>query len=144
MVTCKLTSEHIPQVAELERICFSEPWSQKSLEMLTNDGGVGFVTLCDGEVTAYGGMLCVLDEGQITNIATHPEYRRRGCGKAVVTALLEYAEENALSAVFLEVRRSNESAVALYRACGFCEVGTRKGFYRNPVEDAIIMKKTLR
>ena len=88
----KMTAEDICGVAEIEKLCFgSAAWSQNSLELLTKDGiGMGMVCRKDGKVVAYGGMLVVVDEGQITNVATHPDYRRQGYGAAVVDALKKY------------------------------------------------------
>lgn len=136
----KMSAEHVGDVAELERLCFSEPWSEKSLELLLGNGAAAYVAVEDGKAVAYGGMLSVLDEGQITNIAVHPNFRRRGIGRTVTEALLKNARENKLSAVFLEVRASNRAAEELYRSLGFAAVGERKNFYRLPVEAAIIMK----
>ena len=138
-----LAREHLAEVAEIERLCFSQPWSEQSLGLLIADGGVGFVALVDGAVAAYGGMLYVLDEGQITNIATHPDYRRRGLARAVVDALCEYAMEKELCSVFLEVRESNLAARELYRGCGYGEIGTRRRFYRDPTEDAVLMERKI-
>ena len=135
----RLSSEHIAEVADIERLCFSEPWSKSSLELLVRDGGVGFVAVSDGKVAAYGGMLTVLDEGQITNIATHPDCRRRGYAREVVSALIGYARENGISAIFLEVRASNAAAIALYASLGFERIGERRAFYRAPTEDAVLM-----
>ena len=143
MNVVKLGSEHIPCVAEIERLCFSSPWSPKSLEMLTGDGGIGFVAICEGHVVAYGGMMTVLDEGQVTNIATHPDFRRKGAARAVTEALAEYGRKNGVSTIYLEVRISNGAAIALYEGCGFFAVGERKKFYSDPIEDAVIMKKIL-
>ena len=134
-----LTSEHLPALAEIERASFSEPWSEKGLEILTKDGGFGVVALEDGRAVAYGGMTTVLDEGSITNIATLPQFRGRGFGHKVVAALLEEAKKRKITAVFLEVRPSNTPARALYRSEGFSEIGVRKNFYRLPTEDAILM-----
>ena len=138
-----LAREHLCEVAEIERLCFSQPWSEQSLGLLIADGSVGFVALVDGAVAAYGGMLYVLDEGQITNIATHPDYRRRGLARAVVDALCEYAMEKELCSVFLEVRESNLAARELYRGCGYAEIGTRRRFYRDPTEDAVLMERKI-
>ena len=143
MQIVKIGSEHLSGVAELEKLCFSEPWSEKSLELLLRDGAVGFAVLEDGAVVAYGGMTYVLDEGQITNIATHPSARRKGFGARIVGALCDFARESGLREIFLEVRASNEGAIALYSQSGFLRVGERRGFYRAPVEDAIIMKINL-
>lgn len=143
MEIVRLSREHIPAVAEIERLCFSSPWSESSLELLLGGDGVGFVALCDGQVIAYGGMMTVLDEGQISNIATHPSYRRMGAARYVTEALAEYGRERALAEIYLEVRVSNAGAIALYEKCGFFKVGERKGFYRCPTEDAFVMKKIL-
>lgn len=134
-----IRKEHLSGAARLEALCFSEPWSENSLRLLLSDGGVGFVCVCDGEVVAYGGMLCVLDEGQITNIAVDPEYRRRGLGREIVSALIGYAEENGIASISLEVRSSNAPAVALYSSLGFEIVGERRNFYRAPIENALVM-----
>ncbi len=137
-----ICSDDLTWVAEIEAACFSEPWSQSSLELLVREPNVGFAVLEGKRVAAYGGMICVLDEGQITNIATHPDFRRRGYASAVLKSICDYAREVSLSEITLEVRRSNEAAKALYKKHGFVCVGERKGFYTRPAEDAIIMKKT--
>ena len=134
-----IREEHLSGAARLEKLCFSEPWSENSLRLLLSDGGVGFVCVYDGEVAAYGGMLCVLDEGQITNIAVDPEYRRQGLGREIVSALIGYAEENGIASISLEVRASNAPAVALYSSLGFEIVGERRNFYRAPIENALVM-----
>ena len=137
MTNCE---QHLQGAAAVETACFSQPWSATSLELLTREGiGVGFVCLSDGRVAAYGGMICAVDEGQITNIAVLPDYRRRGMGDALIKSLLRYAKEERLDTVTLEVRASNAAAIALYRRNGFSEVGRRKAFYTKPTEDAIIM-----
>ena len=135
-----LSEEHLSALAELEILSFSEPWSRESLRILTRDGGFGVVALLDGRAVAYGGMTFVLDEGSITNIATHPDFRGRGIGHLVVRALLAKARERGITSVFLEVRPSNAPALALYRSEGFFDVGVRKNFYRHPTEDAILME----
>ena len=136
----RITEAHIDGIAELEALCFSSPWSKKSLELLLNDGiGVGFVCSRGGKVCAYGGMLCAVDEGQITNIATHPDCRRQGYGRAVVEALIKYASNNHLDSISLEVRESNEAAIKLYSSLGFKVEGKRKDFYTKPVESALVM-----
>ncbi|MBE6584651.1 MAG: ribosomal-protein-alanine N-acetyltransferase [Ruminococcaceae bacterium] len=136
----RLTAQHIEGVAQLERRCFSQPWSAKSLELLTKEGiGVGVVCSSDGHVCAYGGMMVAVDEGQITNIATHPDYRRRGYGRAVVEALIKYAKNNGLDSISLEVRESNKPAIELYSQLGFKIEGKRKDFYVKPTEAALVM-----
>ena len=134
-----LTEEHLGGAAALEGLCFSEPWSEQSLLLITRDKNFGVVASEDGEVVAYGGMTCCLDEGSVTNIAVHPDFRRRGLGRAVVLRMLDEAKKRGIRSVFLEVRVSNEAARSLYLSEGFSEIGRRKNFYRAPVEDALAM-----
>ena len=141
---------HIEGAATIEKLSFHEPWSASSLELLTKDGiGVGYLCTEKGEdgeevVTAYGGMLITVDEGQITNIATHPDHRNKGLGLAVMRALLRHAKDEKLDSVSLEVRVSNAPALAVYKKAGFVEVGRRKNFYTKPTEDALIMEARLK
>ena len=145
-VRMQKTPAHLNGAAELEKLCFSSPWSASSLELLTNEGiGVGYVLETpagEGQpatVTAYGGMLITVDEGQITNVAVHPDHRRNGYGAAIVRTLLRHAKDARLESVSLEVRASNTAAIELYKKAGFAEAGRRKGFYAKPTEDAIVM-----
>lgn len=135
----RMAREHLSAVAELERLCFSEPWSENALELLLTEAATGYVVLLEERVIAYGGMMTVPGEGQITNIAVHPEHRRKGCGRAVVDALLSEARAHGAEQVSLEVRESNRAAAALYERAGFFVAGRRKRFYRNPTEDAFVM-----
>lgn len=139
--TCltRLCEEHLSEVAELETLCFSEPWSQNALRLLLDDGAIGVVLLERGHVVAYGGMTTVLDEGAVTNIAVHPDARRRGFGRAVTAELMTVAVKRGIKSIFLEVRESNAAARALYEALGFSACGVRKNFYRHPTESAIQM-----
>lgn len=139
----RMTREHLSAAAELERLCFHEPWSEKSLELLLGDAAVGFVCLRDGLVIAYGGMLWAPDEGQVTNVAVHPDARRCGCGRKLLAALTEAAQARGAEQISLEVRASNGAAIALYESDGYETVGRRKNFYRNPREDALVMVKKL-
>ena len=136
-----LKSEDIPFIAKIEELCFSEPWSEKALQILLQGKNAGFVAEIDGFVAAYGGMLTVLDEGQITNIATHPDYRRRGLAKAIMNAIDIFATENGIVYLSLEVREKNAAARSLYASCGWCEVGIRKNFYSKPCDNAVVMIK---
>ncbi len=140
----RLSKELLSGVAELEALCFSEPWSEKSLELLLGNNAVGFAAvLPDGSVAAYGGMITVLDEGQITNIATAVEFRRQGLGRRIMDALESYASENGIVYLSLEVRESNLAARSLYSSLGWEEKGIRKNFYKLPTEDAVVMVKKL-
>ena len=135
----RFEKQHAEGAARLERLCFSEPWSENSLLLLAGSNAVGFVVTENDTVIAYGGMMTVLDEGQITNIAVDPCHRRKGLGREIVGALIGYAEENGIVSISLEVRESNSAAIALYEALGFRRCGLRKKFYRAPVEAAVIM-----
>lgn len=135
----RVKEEHLSQIAALERACFAEPWSEQSLSLLLGQTAIGFAVSENGKAVAYGGMMTVLDEGQITNVAVDPESRRRGYGRAVMNALLGYAKEHGILTVTLEVRASNEAALALYRGLGFEECGRRPHFYRLPTEDAVLL-----
>lgn len=139
MKVIPITQAHLSDVARLERLCFDEPWSEASLALLLGEGAVGWVCEENGTAVAYGGMLLALDEGQITNVAVHPEHRRRGFGAAVVEALIRDARERGLVQIALEVRVSNAAAISLYERFGFARAGIRRRFYRNPTEDGAVM-----
>ena len=134
-----LTAEYLAQVAELEQLCFADPWSEKALELLLGDGAYGAVCLQEGRVMAYGGVLWAPFEGQITNIATHPNARRCGMGAAVLEHLIAIAIERGCEQLSLEARVSNTPAISLYERYGFEKMGLRRGFYKHPTEDAYVM-----
>ena len=134
-----LTAAHLAQVAELEQLCFADPWSEKALELLLGDGAYGAVCLQEGRVMAYGGVLWAPFEGQITNIATHPTARRCGMGAAVLEHLIAVAIERGCEQLSLEARVSNTPAISLYERYGFEKMGLRRGFYKHPTEDAYVM-----
>ena len=132
--------EHLPAIAALEALCFAEPWSEKALGLLLTDQATGFAATDDrGAVIGYGGMLLAPDEGQILNLAVSPGYRRQGVGAALLSALLAEADRRGLSTLSLEVRVSNQPAVALYERAGFTVAGRRRHFYKSPTEDAWVM-----
>ena len=138
-----MTADHLDQVAELERRCFSDPWSRRMLsEHLENECAATLVALgADGTVLGYAGLLVVLDEGYITNVAVAPEYRRQGIASELLEVFRRFGEGNRLAFLTLEVRASNAPARALYTRHGYAEVGCRKNYYDHPKEDAIIMRK---
>lgn len=139
MTVEKLAVEHLEQIAELEQLCFADPWSEKALELLVADGAYGAICLQDGRVIAYGGVLWAPGEGQITNIATHPNARRQGMGAAILEHLIAEARSRACEQLSLEARVSNTPAIALYERYGFVKMGLRRGFYKHPTEDAYVM-----
>ncbi len=131
---------HISQVAEIERLCFSDPWSERALEESLESEYSHFSVALDGEsVVGYIGLYAVSGEGCITNVAVHPDSRGRGIGRALVEKAIERGRALGLEYLTLEVRKSNGTARALYEKCGFLTVGERRNFYSNPKEDALIM-----
>ncbi len=139
----KFTEKDLPKVVELEKACFSIPWSETSLRMLLAEPYCGFTLRKEGRIVAYVGMLSVAGEAQVLNLATLPEYRGQGCGRRLLKRLFAEAKAKSCSTVTLEVRESNVAARGLYGAVGFVEVGQRPDYYQDPREAAIIMEKTL-
>ena len=138
-----MTGDHLDEVAELERVCFSTPWSRNMLaEELENDLSAFLVALDDsGRVAGYAGLQVVLDEGYITNVAVRPDCRRQGVAGQLLQVVLNFGQANHLAFLTLEVRASNYDAIALYGSRGFRSVGRRKNYYEHPKEDALIMTK---
>ncbi|WP_325246176.1 ribosomal protein S18-alanine N-acetyltransferase [Dysosmobacter sp.] len=138
-----MNADHLDEIAELEQVCFSTPWSRNMLaEELDNACSAFLVALDDGgHVAGYAGLQVILDEGYITNVAVQPEYRRQGVAGQLLAVFLNFAKGNHLAFLTLEVRASNYGAIALYGGLGFRSVGRRKNYYEHPKEDAIIMTK---
>ena len=138
-----MTADHLDEVAELERICFSTPWSRNMLAEELDNALSAFLVALDesGKVVRYAGLQVVLDEGYITNVAVRPECRRQGIAGKLLQVFLDFAQGNHLAFLTLEVRASNYDAIALYGSRGFRSVGRRKNYYEHPKEDAIIMTK---
>ena len=137
-----MEESHVPQVAQLETLCFSDPWSEKSVASeLTNPLSCWLVALEGDRVAGYVGSQTVLDETDMMNIAVHPDFRRRGIAQELVEALIRELSERGSHKLTLEVRVSNENAISLYKKLGFVQVGLRKNYYRNPKEDALILRK---
>ena len=138
-----MNADHLDEVAELERICFSTPWSRNMLaEELDNMLSAFLVALDDRDrVVGYAGVQVILDEGYITNIAVRPECRRQGIAAKLLQVFMDFAKANQLSFLTLEVRASNYDAIALYGSRGFRSMGRRKNYYEHPREDALIMTK---
>ena len=139
-----MTEDDVNTIHNLEKICFSQPWSEKSLiSSLKNKNSYFIVAKYNKNIVGYAGMYFVQDEGYIYNIAVYPEFRRLGIGQALLENLEIYCINNKLKFISLEVRESNTSAYFLYLKSNFKNIGKRKNFYTNPVEDAIIMTKFL-
>ena len=140
---CDVGAAHIPQIEALEQQCFSVPWTVQQLESQLKDQQHEFIAALapDDTVLGYVGLMYVLDEGYISNVAVSPEHRRQGIADNLIDHLCTICEAHGLSFVSLEVRAGNAPAVALYEKHGFHRVGLRKNYYERPREDALIMTK---
>jgi ribosomal-protein-alanine N-acetyltransferase len=137
-----MTAAHVAQVAQLEKICFHDPWSEKSIASELDNRLSLWLVAVDGErVAGYVGSQSVLGETDMMNIAVHPDYRRQGIGQNLVERLIRELKAQGNHSLMLEVRVSNENARKLYEKLGFVQVGLRKNYYRNPREDACILRK---
>lgn len=133
-------ARHLPQLEQLERVCFSVPWTAEQLRaQLPDDRHVFLVAERGGEVLGYVGLMHVLDEGYISNVAVSPDCRRQGIGATLIAGLMQRAGELKLAFLTLEARASNSPAISLYEKMGFQQVGRRKSYYQRPEEDAILM-----
>ena len=137
-----MTAEHVGQIAELEKLCFSDPWSEKSVASeLTNPLSLWLVAVEDDRVTGYVGSQSVMGESDMMNVAVHPDFRRKGVAELLVRELVAALGKNDNHCLTLEVRASNVPAISLYEKLGFAQIGLRKNYYRNPKEDALILRK---
>ena len=142
MILTQMNAAHVPQVAELERICFADPWSEKSVASeLDNKWALWLVALDGDTVVGYIGSQTAVDETDVMNVAVHPDHRRQGIAEALIEKLVQELKARGSHALMLEVRASNAPAIALYEKLGFLQVGLRKNYYRNPKEDALILRK---
>ena len=133
--------EHIDAILEIEKQCFSVPWTRDQLTAQLSDYMHVLLAAEDenGMAVGYVGLMYVLDEGYISNVAVSPVHRREGIGDMLLKTLRERAEEKKLSFLTLEVRQSNEPAKSLYKKHGYVEVGLRRNYYTKPTEDAVLM-----
>ena len=137
-----MTAEHVSAVAQLEAICFSDPWSEASVAgELENPLSLWLVAVEDGQVIGYVGSQAVLDAADIMNVAVAPEHRRKGIARLLLLQLEEEMRQKDVASLTLEVRASNLPAQALYEELGYREVGRRPNYYRKPREDALILRK---
>lgn len=159
MLIRRMTIEDVPAVVEIEKECFSLPWSERSFEDSVSRDDTIFLVCEENEdslqglveksqiqgargavIIGYIGMYLSFDEASVTNVAISPVFRKRGYGEQLVTEAKAAAKNAGAEYIFLEVRASNKPAISLYKKLGFEELGVRKKFYEHPVEDAIIMK----
>lgn len=130
----------IPRVSELEQLCFSDPWSVTMLsEGLASKLDVWYVLEESGVTVGYANLRIIGREGEIMRIAVCPAYRGWGYGKKLMEQMAAFARERGVTAMTLEVRSSNGSAINLYKSYGFVQEAVRKDYYREPLEDGIIL-----
>lgn len=142
-IISRMTMTHIDGVMTVENLSFGIPWSREAFveELANNKAAIYLTAMADGMVVGYAGLWKILDEGHITNIAVHPQYRSTGIGSLLLERLISVAREAGIVALTLEVRRSNLMAQALYQKYGFTVAGARKRYYADNNEDALIMWK---
>lgn len=138
-----MTCCDIQGVFEIERLSFKTPWSEEAFENEINRNLCAryVVAKMDGKTVGYGGMWVIVDEGHITNIAVHPDFRGMHIGDLIVSALIKIGIKEGIVAMTLEVRRTNLIAQNLYKKYGFECAGIRPKYYADTGEDAIIMWK---
>lgn len=133
--------EDISGISKIEERCFSDPWSQESVRDGLESSLDTWLVLKEKEgVLGYCVFRIIAGEGELLRIAVSPEFQGRGLSKKLMDQMVEYSKKKKAETMFLEVRESNEKARNLYRSYGFSEEGIRKDYYRNPVENAVIMK----
>lgn len=137
-----METQDVPQIAELEKICFCDPWSENSIATeLNNPLSCWLVAVCGEQVVGYVGSQTVLDGSDMMNIAVSPDFRRMGVAENLIERLISMLYERKSRCLILEVRASNLPAITLYEKLGFLEIGRRRNYYRNPKEDALILRK---
>ncbi len=135
----------VRSVAEIEMETFSSPWREETFAGLLDRSGVELLVMesaADG-VIGYAVLWCILDQGELANVAVSSRWRGRGLGRYLVSQVIEAARARDVTKIFLEVRASNERAAEIYRGFGFTDVGVRRDYYSDPREDARIMMATL-
>jgi ribosomal-protein-alanine N-acetyltransferase len=140
-----MTPGDIDEVVAIEASTFSTPWSEGTFRTLLERSGVESWVLEGPDVglVAYAIAWCILDQGELANIAVASRFRSRGYGSFLLSKVLEVARERGVASMYLEVRSSNTAAAQLYRRFGFEEVGVRKAYYERPTEDALVMATRL-
>lgn len=140
----KMDETHVSAIAEIEKLCFSDPWSENSISGELNSRlSYWLVAVQEGVLLGYIGSQSVLGESDMMNVAVHPDHRRKGVAEMLILQLMQDLKQRENLNLSLEVRASNMPAITLYEKLGFDTVGRRPNYYRHPKEDALIMKKAL-
>lgn len=136
----EMEAAHVEAVAAIEAELFSAPWSKQAFaDTLSMDNVLFYTALVNGKVAGYCGIYLAADEGEITNVAVKPSFRRRKIAQALLERIMAQAHERGAQQIFLEVRSHNEPAIHLYQKAGFLQIGVRKNYYQKPQEDALVM-----
>jgi ribosomal-protein-alanine N-acetyltransferase len=145
-VLSRATAADLPEVIALERVCYGDPWPASAFASLPENARVFFTVARDvgSALSGYVVAWYVMDEGELANLAVAPAAREQGIGRALLDSMLDDARSREIAQIYLEVRESNSAARQLYASRGFQEVGKRKGYYRTPKEDALILRRTLK
>ena len=132
-------------IMRIEKLSFTTPWSKQAFlsEMLDNDRAYYLVAKVNDRPVGYIGVWLIAGEGHITNVAVHPDYRGKGIGERLMTAIEDSPKKRGATRMTLEVRVSNDVAQRLYRKLGYIAAGIRRRYYRDNDEDAIIMWKEI-
>ncbi len=142
MEIVEMNASHVQAVAELEKLCFTDPWPVEGIEPELKNPLSYWLVAMDGEQLAgYIGSQSCPPEADVMNVAVSPECRRQGIAQSLIEALVTGLKAKDITSLSLEVRASNGPAIALYKKLGFTQVGRRPNYYRNPKEDALILRK---
>ena len=143
MILREMLVDDLDQVMEIEEELFSVPWTKEGfLTFLMKENGMFLVVEEKDRILGYCGLLTVLDEGDVTNVAVRRDRQREGIGNFLMESMSRLAEERGITMIHLEVRAGNETAIRLYERQGFVRDGLRKGYYTDPTEDAVLMTRT--
>ena len=143
MILREMLVDDLDQVMEIEEELFSVPWTKEGfLTFLMKENGMFLVVEEKDRILGYCGLLTVLDEGDVTNVAVRRDRQREGIGNFLMESMIRLAEESGITMIHLEVRAGNETAIRLYERQGFVRDGLRKGYYTDPTEDAVLMTRT--
>jgi ribosomal-protein-alanine N-acetyltransferase len=135
-----MTVEDVDKIASIEKECFPDPWPKSAFQDIVESKDHGaFVAALDGKIVGYGCYLIIVNEAHLTNLAVKPEFRRKAVARRILGYIMEIAERKECEYILLEVRPGNESAIAFYEQAGFKLLYRRPKYYRNPVEDALVM-----
>lgn len=136
----KMGLEDLEELYEIEKKSYISPWPISTFYNEINNKFSHYIVLkVDNKILGYAGINCVIQESHITNLATHPEFRRRGLGEKLLICLIYDTISLGARWITLEVRVSNTPAIMLYKKYNFREAGIRRGYYLDTKEDAIIM-----